>query len=130
MRPNFTPDNIDVLAPEEVFVFGSNLEGHHGGGAARTAVMKFGAIYGQGVGLQGQSYAIPTMHGGVVSIAPYVNEFIAFARSHPEKLFYVTRIGCGIAGFTDEQIAPLFLKAVNLQNVCLPESFVSVLEKK
>jgi hypothetical protein len=129
MRPNFTPENIDVLAPEEVFVFGSNLEGHHGGGAARTALRKFGAVYGQGVGLQGQSYAIPTMHGGVGSIAPYVNEFIAFARFHPEKYFYVTRIGCGIAGFTDEQIAPLFLKALNLHNVCLPESFVRVVEK-
>lgn len=128
-RPNFTPANIDVLASEEVFVFGSNLEGHHGGGAARTALMKFGAVYGQGVGLQGQSYAIPTMHGGVGSIAPYVNEFIEFARSHPEKFFYVTRIGCGIAGFTDEQIAPLFLKALNLHNVFLPESFVRVLEK-
>lgn len=128
-RPSFTPANIDVLAPEEVFVFGSNLGGHHGGGAARTALRKFGAVYGQGVGLQGQSYAIPTMHGGVSSIAPYVNEFIEFARSHPEKLFYVTRIGCGIAGFTDEQIAPLFKNAVNLQNVCLPESFVRVMDK-
>ena len=127
-RPNFTPENIDVLAPEEVFVFGSNLEGHHGGGAARTALRKFGAVYGQGVGLQGQSYAIPTMHGGIGSIASYVNEFVEFARSHPEKFFYVTRIGCGIAGFTDEQIAPLFIKAVNLQNLCLPESFVRVLD--
>ena len=67
MRPNFTPENINVLAPEEVFVFGSNLEGHHGGGAAHTALRKFRAVYGQGVGLQGQSYAIPTMHGGVSS---------------------------------------------------------------
>ena len=81
--------------------------------------------WGQGVGLQGQSYAIPTMQGGVETIAPYVNEFVDFAKKHPEKFFYVTRIGCGIAGFQDEEIAPLFEKAINLNNVCLPESFVT-----
>lgn len=122
-RPAFTPDNINALSSDEVFVFGSNLAGHHGGGAARTALKKFGAIYGQGVGLQGQSYAIPTMQGGVETIVPYVDEFIDFAEKHPDKYFYVTRIGCGIAGFRDEEIAPLFEKALNLNNVCLPESF-------
>jgi len=127
-RPVYTPERIDALAPDEVFVFGSNLEGHHGGGAARTALRNFGAVYAQGVGLQGQSYAIPTMQGGVDTIAPYVDEFIAFAEAHPEKFFYVTRIGCGIAGFRDEQIAPLFQRALNLANVCLPESFVCFLE--
>lgn len=126
-RPAFTPDHINALSPGEVFVFGSNLDGYHEGGAARTALNKFGAIYGQGVGLQGQSYAIPTMQGGAETIAPYVDEFIDFARAHPEQFFYVTRIGCGIAGFSDEEIAPLFKEALNLSNVCLPELFVRAL---
>ena len=123
-RPAFTPENINVLAADEIFLFGSNLGGNHDGGAARVAWKKFGAIYGQGVGLQGQSYGIPTMQGGVETIAPYVDEFIEFARAHPEYFFYVTRIGCGIAGFTDREIAPLFKKALGLTNVCLPETFV------
>lgn len=71
-QPEYTPEYINRLEPEEVFVFGSNLAGHHGGGAARAALNKFGAIWGQGVGLQGQSYAIPTMQGGVETIRPYV----------------------------------------------------------
>jgi hypothetical protein len=79
----FTPEHIDSLGENEVFVFGSNLNGHHGGGAARTAYKRFGAVWGQGVGLQGQSYAIPTMQDGVETIKPYVDEFIAFAREHP-----------------------------------------------
>lgn len=119
----YTPDNINYLKPNEIFVFGSNLAGYHGGGAARTALNKFGAVWGQGVGLQGQSYAIPTMQGGVETIKPYVDEFIAFARSHPELKFFVTRIGCGIAGFTDEEIAPLFRAASKLPNVLLPKKF-------
>ncbi len=128
-RPVFTPEKIDSLSPSEIFVFGSNLAGHHVGGAARTALNKFGAVYGQGVGLQGQSYAIPTMQGGVETIAPYVDEFISYAKNHSENFFYVTRIGCGIAGFSDQQIAPLFKKALELKNVCLPEYFVSLLNK-
>lgn len=126
-RPAFTPENITVLAADEIFVFGSNLGGNHGGGAALVAWKKFGAIYGQGVGLQGQSYGIPTMHGGVEAIAPYVDEFIEFAEVHPEYFFYVTRVGCGIAGFTDREIAPLFKKALHLKNVCLPETFSNIL---
>lgn len=128
-RHQYTPEQINKLLPDEVFVFGSNLAGHHAGGAARVAAIKFGAKYGQGVGLQGQSYAIPTMQGGVETIAPYVDEFINFAKVNTEKLFYVTRIGCGIAGFTVQEIAPLFRNALNLDNVCLPEAFVTVLEK-
>ncbi len=123
-RPKFTPNRISSLAEDEIFVFGSNLDGHHYGGAARIAEEKFGAIFGQGIGLQGQSYAIPTMQGGVETIAPYVDEFIEFAKSNPDRFFYVTRIGCGIAGFTDEEIAPLFKNAKGLKNVCLPESFL------
>ena len=127
-RPDFTPEFITQLKADEVFVFGSNLAGMHGGGAAYVAFKKFGAIMGCGVGLQGQSYAIPTMQGGVETIKPYVDDFIAFAKEHPELFFYVTRIGCGIAGFRDKEIAPLFAKAIGLENVCLPEPFVKVLE--
>ena len=123
-RPAYTPERISQLRPDEVFVFGSNLAGMHGGGAAWVARQKFGAIMGQGVGLQGQSYAIPTMQGGVETIAPYVDEFLSFAKEHPELFFYVTRIGCGIAGFRDSQIAPLFAGAIGIPNICLPDTFV------
>ena len=119
----YTPENIRELKEGQVFVFGSNLGGAHGGGAAAAAVRYFGAIWGQGVGMQGQSYAIPTMHGGVDVIRPYVDEFIEYARQHPELTFLVTRIGCGIAGFKDEQMAPLFKDCLTLENVVLPKSF-------
>lgn len=124
-----TPRNVSQLQGNEVFVFGSNLAGHHMGGAARVAASKFGAVFGQGVGLQGQSYAIPTMQGGVETIKPYVDEFVKFADAHPELNFYVTRIGCGIAGFSDEEIAPLFAGCTSLPNVALPQSFWNVLKK-
>ena len=118
-----TPEYITSLQPNEIFVFGSNLKGMHGGGAAYIAHRKFGAIMGQGVGLQGQSYGIPTMQGGVETIRPYVDEFIAFAKQHPELTFLVTRIGCGIAGFTDDEISPLFEKAHDVENIVLPEGW-------
>ncbi len=118
-----TPEFITELQPGEIFVFGSNLQGMHGGGAARIAHRNFGAIMGQGVGLQGQSYAIPTMQGGVETIRPYIDEFIAFAKAHQEMTFLVTRIGCGIAGFTDAEIAPLFTEAHNVGNIVLPEGW-------
>jgi hypothetical protein len=127
MEKRYTPENIRTLAPGEVFVFGSNLQGNHAGGAARAAVTYFGAIWGQGVGMQGQCYAIPTMHGGVDAIRPYVDEFIEYAKQHPELTFLVTRIGCGIAGFRDEQMAPLFAPALDLPNVVLPKTFVYAL---
>ncbi len=120
---------INKLENNEIFVFGSNLEGRHGGGAARVAYNKFGAIWGQGVGLQGQSYGIPTMHGGIEKIKPYVDEFINFAKSHPELKFLVTRIGCGIAGFSDNEMAPLFKDAVEIENIYLPDSFYHILVK-
>ena len=122
-----TPAWISEVKEDEVFVFGSNLEGRHGGGAARVAYDKFGAIWGQGVGLQGRSYGIPTMQGGVETIKPYTDEFIAYAKQHPEKKFYVTPIGCGIAGFTEEEIAPLFKDAVDVENIWLPEKFYQYL---
>ncbi len=123
-----SPDQIMQLDPGQIFVFGSNLQGAHIGGAARIAAERFGAIWGQGVGLQGQSYAIPTMQGPVSSIKPYVDEFINFADSHPEYEFLVTRIGCGIAGFKDEQIAPLFKEALKIKNIRLPGPFLEILE--
>ena len=118
-----TPEYITSLQPNEIFVFGSNLRGMHGGGAAYIAHRKFGAIMGQGVGLQGQSYGIPTMQGGVETIRPYVDEFIVFAKQHPELTFLVTRIGCGIAGFNDDEISPLFEKAHDVDNIVLPEGW-------
>lgn len=126
----FTPDFIRTLNENEIFVFGSNLLGQHGGGAARIAHNHFGAEWGIGVGLTGQCYAIPTMHGGVDAIAPYVDEFIEFARNNKDLKFLVTRIGCGIAGFRDEEIAPLFKNALNELNIILPKSFYNILTLK
>lgn len=123
----FTPDRITELKQNEIFVFGSNLAGAHGGGAARLAYNCFGAVWGQGVGLQGQSYAIPTMQGGVETIKPYVDEFIRFAETRSDLQFYVTQIGCGIAGFKVGEIAPLFQAAIEVENIILPQTFVEVL---
>ena len=127
-KGRITPRWIDSLKENEIFVFGSNLAGMHGGGAARIARLHFGAVMGKGVGLQGQSYAIPTMQGGVETIRPYVDDFIAYAKRHPEKHFLVTPIGCGIAGFEAEDIAPLFEEAKEMKNISLPESFWEVIE--
>ena len=125
-KDRVSPWMIVQLQPDEIFVFGSNVNGAHAGGAARTALGKFGAIMGQGVGLQGQSYAIPTMEG-LDSMEAAINRFIEFAELHQEYKFLVTPIGCGIAGYSPIQIAPLFRHAVHLENVCLPESFWDVL---
>ena len=127
-KGRITPSWIDSLKENEIFVFGSNLAGMHGGGAARIARLHFGAVMGKGVGLQSQSYAIPTMQGGVETIRPYVEEFLDFANHHPELHFQVTPIGCGIAGFEAEDIAPLFESAKEMQNISLPESFWEVIE--
>ena len=127
-KGRITPRWIDSLKENEIFVFGSNLAGMHGGGAARIACLHFGAVMGKGVGLQGQSYAIPTMQGGVETIRPYVNDFLDFAKHHPEMQFLVTPIGCGIAGFEAEDIAPLFEEAKEMKNISLPESFWEVIE--
>ena len=122
-----SPRFINSLSDNEIFVFGSNLQGHHGGGAALIAYEKFGAVWNEGVGLHGKTYAIPTMHGGVDDIKPYVDEFIDFAKENKQYKFLVTRIGCGIAGFKDHEIAPLFAKALELENVYLPLSFLECL---
>lgn len=124
----YTPDRISELKENEIFVFGSNLAGAHGGGAARLAYERFGAVWGEGVGLQGQTYAIPTMQGGVETIKPYVDAFILFAKENPTLTFLVTRIGCGIAGFRDEEIAPLFKDAIDAENIILPQEFEELLD--
>lgn len=129
-QKRISSSRITELKPDEIFVFGSNLEGLHGGGAAYLAYRKWGAIWGQGIGLQGQTYGIPTMHGGPDAIRPYVDEFIKFAQVHPELKFLVTEIGCGIAGFTPEEIAPLFTEAIPIENIYLPERFWHILEKE
>jgi len=119
---------ITSLKPNEVFVFGSNKAGKHYGGAARIAV-GWGAEMGNGYGLQGQTYAIPTLDENHAKLSLnelkyYVDEFIAFAKNHPDKDFLVTEIGCGIAGFKVEEIAPLFSEAKTVENILLPERFV------
>ena len=116
---------IAELSPNEVFVFGSILDGLHCNDAAKLAHQKFGAVWGVGVGMCGQSYAVPTMQGGVSTIKPYVDEFLMFALNHKHLTFLVTEIGCGIAGFTPRDIAPLFRMAIDkdIPNVYLPESF-------
>ena len=121
-----TPSAVNVLEPNEVFVFGSNFQGRHMGGAARVAQEKFGAVWGIGEGLQGQSYAIPTMEG-LDNIRPAVERFTSFARQHKELKFFVTAIGCGIAGYQVEEIAPLFERAGWLENVYLPVSFWKII---
>lgn len=129
MDHRFTPDMIRSLAEGEIFVFGSNLKGLHGGGAARAALDYFGAEWGVGVGLTGKSYAIPTMHGGPDAIKPYVDQFIEFAKRRQDLTFLVTPIGCGIAGFRPKQIAPLFAQAMPVPNIILPREFVLILSR-
>lgn len=118
------PNQITELSQCEIFVFGSNLEGQHMGGAARYAYEHFSAEWGNGVGPQGRCYAIPTMHGSLSDIKPYVDDFIEYARQHPMNRFLLTRIGCGIAGFKDKDMAPLFAEAMKLPNVSFPKEWV------
>lgn len=122
-----TPQYITSLREGEIFVFGSNKEGMHGGGAARIAYEEFGAEWGVGVGMTGQCYAIPTMDGRIDIIRKHVDDFTAYAKEHQELTFLVTRIGCGIAGWHDSEIAPLFKEASALDNVTLPEEFWNAL---
>ena len=125
---NYTPEVITSLKGDEIFVFGSTLRGAHRGGAAKLAVEKFGAVMGQGKGLQGQSYAIPSMLKTVSQMQPYVAEFIKFAKHNSQWKFYVTKIGCGSAGCVEKDVAPLFMEALGLENVYLPKSFVEILQ--
>lgn len=116
-----TPDNVLSLRQDEVFVFGSNAGGQRGGGAARVAHERFGAVWGEGHGHHGQSYAIDTMSGLDV-LADEARLFLSYAAEHPELRFLLTSVGCGIAGYTPEQVAPLFAGAPG--NVTVPASFV------
>ena len=119
-------DRIATLNEGEIFVFGSNIQGMHGGGAAWYANKNFGAEWGVGEGLTGRTYALPTMEGEA-SLKHAVENFIACAREHPELTFLVTAVGCGIAGYTPDEVAPLFREALPLENVYLPEVFYSSL---
>lgn len=121
-----TPERITRLASNEIFVFGSNEKGLHYGGAARVAVDSFGAIMGQGHGLQGKSYAINSM-SGIMEMEKDVKLFCEFARQNPQKHFLVTPIGCGIAGYSAHEVAPLFKGCKELSNVSLPKSFWNVI---
>ena len=127
----FTPDYIDRLLSKQIFVFGSNALGYHTGGASGTARKKFGAVWGQAEGLQGQSYAIPVDFGKDVrkdnEVKAAVDRFIAFAKEHGELFFLVTRVGCGTAGYHDDEMAQFFKDALELKNVSLPKSFVDAL---
>jgi hypothetical protein len=127
--PRVTPDHINSLAPKEIFVFGSNAAGFHAGGAAAQAMHDFGAIWGQGEGLQGRSYAIPTMEG-LDNMKAAIERFAQYATLHPELRFLVTRIGCGIAGYSAREVAPFFSGCVSLENVTLPADFWDVLGLK
>ena len=123
-----TPNSILSLACNEVFVFESNAKGMHSKGAARIAYNEFGAEWGNGEGLQGKSYAIPTMDGRDLT-KKAIRHFTQFARKHSELFFLVTPIGCCFAGYTAEEIAPLFKPASLLKNVFLPSMFWEVILK-
>jgi hypothetical protein len=130
-----TPENITTLSAGERFVFGSNEAGRHGGGAAYVAWKNFGAIYNQGFGPQGYCFAIPTKDWEIESlpldkIRPYINSFIDYARVQNNLLFYVTKIGCGLAGYTPEDIAPMFKECLTMNNVALPKEFIDILNGK
>lgn len=134
VRRKITPNNIQNLDPGQIFVFGSNIEGFHGKGAAKLAFEKFGAEYYKGFGLQGSSFAIPTVKMlptkttlPVEKIQEYIWMFLDHAEKNKNLTYFVTEIGCGLAGLTPEIIAPLFGK--NFENVYLPERFWNVNDK-
>jgi hypothetical protein len=125
-----TPEKITNLKENEVFVFGSNLKGVHGAGAAKTA-LSFGAKYGIGIGFSGNTYAIPTKNEEIKTmdlkaIKYFVDQFLHQVKNNPEKTFLLTPIGCGLAGYTAKEIAPMFYSAIFMENIYLPESFWSI----
>ncbi|MGV3698295.1 A1S_2505 family phage non-structural protein, partial [Flavobacterium sp.] len=132
-KVNITPENISKLKSKEVFVFGSNLSGIHGGGAAKIAKDKFGAIQGKGIGYQGKSYALPTKDKNIETlpiseIKKYVDDLLEVVKMSTKNHFLITAVGCGLAGYTAEDIAPLFKDFVGIENISLPQSFIDVLE--
>lgn len=127
-------NDIIELKDDEIFVFGSNIKGIHRAGAAKIAYEKFGAIWGKGMGIQGKSYAVPTKDEyintlDIIYIQKFVLTFIEYAKSCPKKVFLVTEIGCGSAGYTNYSIAPLFRKAIKVDNIHLPKSFWEIINK-
>lgn len=133
MKDRITSEYINRLSINQIFVFGSNAAGRHGAGAAKTA-LKFGATVGRCHGLDNQTYGIPTKDENLKvlpleRIQKYVNNFIFDAGNYPEMTFLVTAIGTGLAGYTVEQIAPMFKDAIDVPNIHLPESFWKVLMK-
>lgn len=128
MKNRVTSESIVSLADNEIFVFGSNLSGRHGKGAAKTA-LGWGAKWGQPAGIQGKTYGIPTKDAAikrtltVEEIKPFVDDFIEWAKYHSGNIFLVTEIGCGLAGYKPKNIAPLFKEAAHIENIHLPERF-------
>ncbi|MBP6568958.1 MAG: hypothetical protein KA270_17415, partial [Saprospiraceae bacterium] len=130
-----TPENIQDLLPKQIFVFGSNEAGTHGAGAAKLALDKFGATNSKGIGLQGNSYALPTKDKMIKTlplskIQTYVDTLWQFAKDTPMLQFLITKVGCGLAGYTEKDIAPLFFKFVVLDNVTLPQEFIDIIAPK
>ncbi len=128
-QQRFTPEWIDSLKENEIFVFGCRRSGRHWEGAAKFALEHFGAIFGQSEGLQGQAYSIPTAGVDLMEIKASVERFTQFASEHPELNFFVTPIGCGMGLWHPTHIAPLFKKASELNNVWLPEEFWVVINE-
>lgn len=131
----FTPDNITELQPNQIFVFGANESGIHGAGAARLAHQKFGAVWGCGFGLSGQTYAIPTKDLEIRTLSLdkieyYIYCFLNEAMEYPDYEFLVTKIGCGLAGYSETEIANLFKHKFIPENVTLPESFFNIIKQK
>lgn len=131
----YTPEVVESLKEGQVFVFGSNLIGYHSGGASLTAMQRFGAVWGQAEGPQGQCYAIPVDIRGeaVENVSAYmkrhIDKFLAYVKEHKDQFFIVIRVGCGNAGFDEEFMAPFFKEALKMENVSLPKSFVDILKK-
>ena len=131
MKRELTPENIQELKENQIFVFGSNMNGNHAGGAARLAVEKFGAIMGKAEGIQGRSYAIPTLDKDMQKVTEedlvvFLGNFGNYANEHPEKEFFLTAIGTGIAGFDSNYMAYMVLRANLPDNVTLPKEFVKI----
>lgn len=131
----YTPEFVESLKDGQVFVFGSNLIGYHSGGASLVAMQRFGAVWGQAEGPQGQCYAIPVDIRGeaVDNVSAYmkrhIDKFIAYAKAHPDQFFLVIKVGCGNAGFDEEFVAPFFKEAMKMDNVSLPKSFIEILKR-
>lgn len=125
----FTPKKICTLDENEIFVFGSNIKYRKIGGAANHAHIYFGAEWEVGEGITGKSYALPIKERDIEYIRGKVNTFLNFACQHPELKFYVTLVGCGIAGYNPDEIGPLFMDAIGRENIILPEEFVKAIEE-